>query len=192
MNLAGAILKALLAANFLFLLLNACMSNHFLILTKRFYDRVTPPKDADRITSSLDPHQTTVNCLSLEEPVETSELRHEKTGLRGFQPGPTQTRLYSHRRLQEACNFGFRKKRDCTNYVTKTKALISCAATAQLVCAATAQLVCAFIFALCKSWFSNDMAQVSLYRRFHMSIEVRNVTLGSDVNKPAQLHILMT
>ena len=30
------------------------------------------------------------------------EPRCEKTGLRGFRPGPTQTRLYSHRRLLEA------------------------------------------------------------------------------------------
>ena len=37
------------------------------------------------------------------------EPRSEKTGLWGFRPGPTQTRLYSHRRLLEACNFGFRK-----------------------------------------------------------------------------------
>ena len=27
-----------------------------------------------------------------------NEPRSEKTGLRGFRPGPTQTRLYSHRR----------------------------------------------------------------------------------------------
>ena len=32
-----------------------------------------------------------VDCLLLYEP------RHEKTGLRGFQPGLTQTDLYSHR-----------------------------------------------------------------------------------------------
>ena len=30
------------------------------------------------------------------------EPRCEKTGLRGFRPGPTQTRLYSHRRWLEA------------------------------------------------------------------------------------------
>ena len=28
----------------------------------------------------------------------TNEPRSEKTGLRGFRPGPTQTGLYSHRR----------------------------------------------------------------------------------------------
>ena len=36
------------------------------------------------------------------------EPRSEKTGLRGFRPGLTQTGLYSHRRWLEACNFRFR------------------------------------------------------------------------------------
>ena len=58
----------------------------------------------------------------------------EKTGLQGFRPGPTQTRLYSHRRWSEARNFGFRKKRDCTIYVAKTKALISFVVTSKLIC----------------------------------------------------------
>ena len=53
------------------------------------------------------------------------EPRHEKTCLRGFRPGPTQTGLCSLRRQLEAGNFGFRKKRDCTFGVAKTKALIS-------------------------------------------------------------------
>ena len=37
-----------------------------------------------------------------------SEPHCEKTGLRGFRPGPTQTGLYSHRTWLEACNFVFR------------------------------------------------------------------------------------
>ena len=37
-----------------------------------------------------------------------NEPRCEKTGLRGFRPGPTQIGLYSHRRWLEAGNFGFR------------------------------------------------------------------------------------
>ena len=45
----------------------------------------------------------------------------EKTCLRGFPPGPTQTSMYSHRRWQEALNFGFKKWRDFTIYVAKTK-----------------------------------------------------------------------
>ena len=62
------------------------------------------------------------------------EPRREKTGLRGFRPGPTQTGLYKHRRSPEACNFGFNKRRhtrgrDCTIRVAKTKASISFAVT---------------------------------------------------------------
>ena len=40
----------------------------------------------------------------------------------GFRPGPTQTGLYSNRRWLEAGNLGFRKKRNCTIRVAKTKA----------------------------------------------------------------------
>ena len=39
----------------------------------------------------------------------------------GFRPGLTQNGLYSHRRWLEAGNFGFRKKRNCTIRVAKTK-----------------------------------------------------------------------
>ena len=45
----------------------------------------------------------------------------------------TQTGLYSLRWL-EALNFGFKKKRDCTIYLAKTKALIRCMITMQLIC----------------------------------------------------------
>ena len=76
----------------------------------------------------------------------------EKTVVRGVQPGLTQTGLYNHRRWLEASNFGFRKRRDCTIYVEKTKALISCAVTAQLICV--------FVFAYAKSWFSHDVAHI--------------------------------
>ena len=71
------------------------------------------------------------------------EPRHEKTGLRGFRPGLTQTDLYSHRSRIEAGNFGFNKKRNCTIHVTKTKALISFAVTAKLICA--------FVFRICNN-----------------------------------------
>ena len=50
-----------------------------------------------------------------------------KCGKPVFWSLPTQTRLYNHRSWLEAWNFGLRKKRDCTVYVVKTKALISCA-----------------------------------------------------------------
>ena len=38
----------------------------------------------------------------------TNEPRREKTGLRGFRPGPTQTGLYKLRKELEAWNFGFK------------------------------------------------------------------------------------
>ena len=39
---------------------------------------------------------------SLAFSIRTYEPRSEKTGLRAFRPGPTQTGLYSYRRWQEA------------------------------------------------------------------------------------------
>ena len=75
-------------------------------------------------------------------------LRHqENTSLQDFQPGPTQTGLYSHRIWFEAWNFGFRKWMDCTIFVAKTKVLISSAVTTQLICT--------FVNAYTKSWFSH-------------------------------------
>ena len=44
---------------------------------------------------------------------------------------------------------------DCTIYVAKTKVLISCAVTAQLICV--------FVFACAKIWFSHDVAHISLH-----------------------------
>ena len=70
----------------------------------------------------------------------------------GFRPGPTQTELYSRRRRLEAGNFGFRKKRNCTIRVTKTKALICFAVTAKLICA--------FVFSYADCWFSHAAAQL--------------------------------
>ena len=81
----------------------------------------------------------------------TIEPRCEKTGLLGFQSGPTQTGLYSHRTWLAACNFVFRKYRDCTICVAKTKALISFAVTAKLICV--------FVFAFAKIRFSHNEAQ---------------------------------
>ena len=77
------------------------------------------------------------------------ESMREKTN-NLVRPGPTQSRLYSHRRWLEAGNFGFRKSRNCTirvaktkaqiNFaVAKTKALISFAVSAKLIC--TMQIV---------------------------------------------------
>ena len=74
------------------------------------------------------------------------ESRCGKTGLRGFRPGPTQTGLF---RI-EAWTFVFKKDRNCSSYVAKTKALISFAVTAKLICV--------FVFAYAKSRFSHNEA----------------------------------
>ena len=51
----------------------------------------------------------------------------------------------SHRRWLKASNFGFRKQRDCPIHVAKTKVLISCTVTAQLICV--------FVFAYARAGF---------------------------------------
>ena len=73
------------------------------------------------------------------------EPRCEKTSLRGFRPGQTQTELHSHRRWLETWNFGFKKKRDCTIRV-----------------AVTTKLICTFVFAYAISRFSHNEAHLSL------------------------------
>ena len=50
---------------------------------------------------SGDKGKNTVKFLNFWKPI-IFEPRSEKTGLRGFRPGPTQTRLYSHTRWLEA------------------------------------------------------------------------------------------
>ena len=82
------------------------------------------------------------------------EPRCEKTGLRGFRPGPTQIGQCNHRRCLEAWNLKFRKKRYCTIREAKTKALISFAITAKLICV--------LVFAHAKSRFSHDEAHFRL------------------------------
>ena len=88
----------------------------------------------------------------------------EKTSLRGFRPGPTQTGLYSHRRCLEVRHFRFRKKRYCTVHVAKTKALISFVVTAKLICA--------FVFAYAKSRFSHKEAHIE-----SIQTAIRNIFL---------------
>ena len=108
--------------------------NCALYVSHNYYDR------------QCDPHHD--SCSVNYEP------RCEKTGIRGFRPGPTRTRLYNHTRWPEAYNFGFVKWRDCTIHVAKTKALI--------ISAVTAQLICVLVFACAKIWFSHDAAPIWL------------------------------
>ena len=66
-----------------------------------------------------------LRICDLESSTLPTEPRRQKTGLRGFRPGPTQTGLRSLRKWLEAWNFVFRQERDFTIRVAKTKPLIS-------------------------------------------------------------------
>ena len=57
-----------------------------------------------------------------------------------------------YREWLEAWKFGFKNERYCSFYVAKTKALISCAVTVQLICV--------FVFAYAKSHFSTNEAHI--------------------------------
>ena len=78
------------------------------------------------------------------------ELHLEKICFRGYQPCPTQTRLYCHRRWLTPLisDLG-------SIYVAKTRALISCTVTAWMICV--------FVFANPKNRFSHDTAHIFLF-----------------------------
>ena len=65
-----------------------------------------------------------------------------KTNNLSFRTCPTQTELYSH---WPGGSLKLKKKGKFTTCVAKTKALISCAVTAQLICG--------FVFAYADRWF---------------------------------------
>ena len=76
------------------------------------------------------------------------ELHDKKMGLWGCRSGLTQLVLKKTR------NFGYKKKRDCTFHEVKTKMLMGCAVTAQLIGV--------FDFAYAKIWFSHGMADIEV------------------------------
>ena len=57
-------------------------------------------------------------------------------------------RAVQAQKMDRGWNFGFRKKRNCTIRVAKTKALISFAVTVKPICA--------FVFAYADCWFSHE------------------------------------
>ena len=72
---------------------------------------------------------------------------------------------------------GFRKKRDCTIHVAKTKALISFAVTAKLICV--------FVFAYAKSRFSHNEAHICICApRFVSNQTVSNMRFPTLHYKP--------
>ena len=61
--------------------------------------------------------------------------------------------MYSDKRWLETRKFGYKKKRNCAICVAKTKALISCAVTAQQL------LICIFVFAYADCCFSDAASE---------------------------------
>ena len=85
----------------------------------------------------------------------------------GFPTSSNTNRTVILRRWLGASNFGFKTYRDCSIYVLKTKALISCAVTEQLICD--------FNLAYAKSRLSHDVARqlgCSVVERQTLEIEV--------------------
>ena len=72
--------------------------------------------------------------------------------------------------MARGLKFGFRKQKDCTIYEAKTKALISCAVTTQLICV--------FVFAFAKSRFSHNEAHIIIYINRHNCRADKNPYLG--------------
>ena len=70
--------------------------------------------------------------------------------------------------MARGLKFGFRKQKDCTIYVAKTKALISCAVTAQLI----------WVFVFAKSRFSHNEAHIIIYINRHNRRADKNPYLG--------------
>ena len=87
----------------------------------------------------------------------------EKTCPRGFRPGPTKNQAVQPQTMAslEVLDTGSRGTvLFMTVYEAKTKALISCAVTIQLICT--------FVFAYAKSRFSHDAAHIEYcYRQTH-------------------------
>ena len=101
---------------------------------------------------------------------------YDKIGLRGFRTDPTKTELYSHWRWLETWKFGFWTKRHCTINVTKkTKALISCAVTAQLIRT--------FVFAYGKIWFSLNEAHFMVQYFEHYTDESFTVSHNANTEQ---------
>ena len=103
------------------------------------------PSKPKSLCSCMDNYKKVISWETQYEPIS------EVTCLRGFRPDLTQTGLNSHRRWLEARNFG-KKNRGSTIYVVKTKALIRCAVTTQLICAS--------VFTYAKIRFSGNAANI--------------------------------
>ena len=137
--------------------------------TKFYFVLILGPNSGERFTGPLVLWFKKRDCVVHSEIQKSNqtwsnayEPRRQKTGLRGFRPGPTQIRLRRLRKWLEACNFVFRKERDCIIRIAKTKALISFAVTAKLICV--------FVFRICKNpvFLMSRLICKSMFSHMHL------------------------
>ena len=101
----------------------------------------------------------------------TTEINNEPMREVANDSGSDQVR-YKPQKQARSLKFQFKKKRDCTIYVTKTKGLISFAVTAKLVCT--------FVFAYANCWFSHAVA--------HNKTVVVTYLLGNNCSQIILIH----
>ena len=82
-----------------------------------------------------------------------NEPWHKKNCLWGFRPGDTKLAIRPQKMVR-GLKIRIQVVEDCTIYAAKTKALISCEVTVQLICV--------FVFTYAKSRFSHDVAHINL------------------------------
>ena len=85
-----------------------------------------------------------------------SEPCHDKTCLLDFRPGPDTNQAVQPQKMVRGLKF----QRDCTFFVAKAKALISCTVTVQLICT--------FVFANAKIRFSHDAAHLTVHTKLNL------------------------
>ena len=85
------------------------------------------------------------------------------TELRGFQTGPTQIRLCSHRRWVESSNFGFDRR-------------------GTIICSENKEADLRLCFRVCKNWFSYDLAHLIIVERTMIRISILHFMLQKFVD----------
>ena len=89
------------------------------------------------------------------------EPRRQKTGLRGFRPGTSQSGLNSHRRWLETWNFGL-----------ESRGIVLSKWRKQRRWSASAKLICVFVFAYAEIRFSHVAAQLCIYCSFCRGVTI--------------------
>ena len=123
------------------------------------------------------------------------ESRHEKTSLRGFRPGKTQTSLLSYSDQLESWNSGFSKYRYYIICVANNKGADQTARMRRLICTFVVRIWLKQVF----SWHGSDDTCTSLTLTFSLSFEpphdkTNKMTCApiEDSDQPGRLPSLIT